>query len=151
MNDLQRKPVWTVLLCAVTALGAAWIAAGCATKIVMEPTRFALGRSVDVETGALQGERNVFKANDEQVVAWVQFKNAAGRSTVRFKWYNDEEELVLDSGPQRVVPDDQLYTWRRAWSVLPVKDAPASLMRGDWRVDIYFNDKRVKKLGFDID
>lgn len=133
-----------------SALAALLLLCGCATKIKMEPTGAKIGAAVDPTNGMLLGEDDEFDITDTQVVAWMEFKNAYGAHTVRFKWTNDDDELVLDSGPIPVTTDDKLYEVRRVWSALPVRGASAQFMPGDWEVQIFFDGEEYETLDFDI-
>jgi hypothetical protein len=143
---MKTTRTWTGVVC--TAL--AFMLAGCATEIEMKPKSFKLGSQILTKDGVLDTPRSYFKSNDNQAIAWVEFEQAHGTHTVRFRWFNDRDELVKDSGIIQVSPDGQLYRWRRVWSILPIKDAPAQLMPGDWHVDIYFDDDKVETLKFEI-
>ena len=132
------------ILLGMAALVAA--CAGCATTIVMRPTEFAVGAGFNERDGALRDERDSFRTSDRQAVAWVEFENAHGDHTARFRWINPEDLVVLDSGPLRVAPDDQLYRVRRVWSVLPIQNGQAQFMPGKWRVEIWFDDEKVETL-----
>ncbi len=146
MKHLNRAAPWRAGVVAVAAL----CAASCATKIEMRPEGTRLGSGVNPDTGALLDARTRFRVSDAEAVAWIEFKNAFGRHTARFQWFNDDGELVLDSGPVPVTSDDKLYAWRRVWSSLPIRGAPAQLMPGDWRVLVYFDDKKIETLKFNI-
>jgi len=123
----------------------------CATKIEMKPTSIKLGAGIDKDTGSLTEEREKFRSTEKQAVAWAQFANAYGRHMARFKWFNDEEQLVLDSGPIPITDDDKLYEWRRVWSTLPILDSPAQLMPGDWTVEVYFDGEKIETLEFGLE
>lgn len=135
---------------AVLVLASVLVAAGCRTTITMKPTEFAVGSGVDPRSGALRGEGDTFRVSDAEAVAWVEFENAHGAYPVRFRWINPEDRVVQDSGPLRVAPDDQLYRVRRAWSVLPIRGAPAELMPGRWKVEFWFRGEEVETLKFRI-
>lgn len=139
----MKKHGWVLCLVAV------W-AAGCATTIVMKPTGFATGAALGERDGTLRDERDVFRVTDAQAVAWAEFENAHGEHTARFRWINGEDLVVLDSGPLRVAPDDQLYRVRRVWSVLPIRGGPAQFMPGKWRVEVWFDDEKVETLKLKI-
>ncbi len=134
----------------VAAMAVLMLASSCATKIVMEPAKYRMGSEVDRNTGTLVDTRDTFTTTDEQAVAWVSVKNAYGSRPFRFKWYNPENELVLDSGPVPVTDDNLLYKYRYVWSTLPIAESPAALMAGKWEVKIFFKDKKVETLTFKI-
>ena len=143
--------VWGVVsLGALVATLAAGVMLGCAHKIVMEPTKFQMGVAVVKTTGDLAGVQKTFRTGDEQAVAWVEFANAHGDHTARFRWFNERDELVLDTGPLAISPGAGLYAYRRVWSILPIRGAPAQLMPGDWHVEVLFNDKKVETLKFTL-
>lgn len=123
---------------------------GCAQKIVMKPKSAKIGSAYDARTGELKDKRSSFRVTDRQVVAWIEFENAHGDHTARFKWYNPDGIVVLDSGPIPVTPDEQWYKVRRVWSVLPVKGASASMMPGKWKVETYFGQDRIDTLKFKL-
>lgn len=123
---------------------------GCTTTIVMRPTEFATGSAVDDRDGRLRDERDAFRVSDRQAVAWAEFENAHGERTARFRWINSDDLVVLDSGPLRVAPDEQLYRVRRVWSVLPIAGGTARYMPGTWRVEVWFDDEKVETLKLKI-
>lgn len=134
----------------VVAMVSAWSFAGCRTTITMQPTDFAVGARVNQQSGDLRDVRDTFRTSDPQAVAWIEFKNAHGTYPTRFRWINPEGLVVLDSGPLRVSPDEQLYRVRRVWSVLPIHGAQAELMPGKWKVEFWFRGEKVETLKFRI-
>jgi len=116
----------------------------------MKPGLMKTGGGIEPSTGELLDQRHVFTKNDKEVVAWASFDQAHGEHTARFKWFNPDGLLVLDSGPVSINPDDQLYEWRRVWSVLPIHESPASLMPGTWKVFVYQNQKKIGTLHFQL-
>jgi hypothetical protein len=135
---------------AAAVLLTGWLLGCSSNKIVMRPGSTQVGAGVDENTGALKNVSTRFQVTDDHVVAWAEFNNAFKGHTARFQWFNPEELLVLDSGPIPIVTDDQLYAWRRVWSVMPIKDSAAVFTPGTWRVDIYFDQKRIRKHKFVI-
>lgn len=123
----------------------------CTTKIEMKPTSISMGGGIDDKTGKLIDAGEEFKSTDTEAVAWAEFQNAYGKHTARFRWFNEREQLVLDSGPIPVTDDDMLYAWRRVWSTLPIKNSPAQLMPGDWTVKVYFDGEKIETLEFEIE
>ena len=119
-------------------------------SILMKPSFMRIGSNVDESSGELTDQRIQFTPDDQHAVAWVSFAQSHGEHTARFKWYNPQGQLVLDSEPILLNPDDQLYEWRSVWSVMPIKDSAASLMPGRWHVLIYLNHKKIGTLYFNI-
>ncbi|HMP89435.1 MAG TPA: hypothetical protein PJ991_04500 [Kiritimatiellia bacterium] len=120
-------------------------------SILMKPEIMRTGGAIDESTGELKDIRNAFSSDDAQIVAWVSFLQAHGNQTARFKWYNPEDYLVLDSGPIAISPDNMLYEWRSVWSVLPVKNTSAEHMPGRWKVFTYMNNKKIGTLYLTVD
>ena len=141
---------WWIVTGCILAVGLGM--AGCATKVIMKPTGFAVGGGIDEETGYLNGKRDVFHVSHDQAVAWAEFENAHGDHTARFQWFNPKGELVHDSGVIPVTPDaeGEMYAKRRVWSTLPIYEAPASLMPGKWRVKVWMDEDEVEELSLKI-
>lgn len=136
---------------AVFLLLAAALAGGCATKITMETASIKTGRAVNA-SGDLREEEDDFETTDVAAVAWAEFLNVHGSHQVRFQWFNDEDELVLDSGPVPLSPDaSKLYDVRRAWSVLPIHGHPPAQMTGDWTIKVLLDGKPLDELEIEID
>jgi len=126
--------------------------AGCAhTKLVMKPSKIALGSEINPADGSLVDKKAKFSIDDEKAVAWVEFKNAYGSAhKARFSWVNPLKIVVMDSGLVPITPDEQLYDWRRVWSILPIRNTQAEFTPGNWKVHIYFDDKRIETIKFTI-
>lgn len=139
-----QSPKRRLLTGMIMGAGLAFLTVSCATKIKMQTLAVKTGWEINPKYGALINERSEFKSTDKQAVAWVEFTQARGSHTTRFQWFNPDGALVLDSGPIDVVPEaGMVYERRRTWSVLPIKDHPAELMPGKWKVDILFDNKKI--------
>jgi hypothetical protein len=149
-NCLDRIPRRSALRLGAGACAALFLG-GCATKIVMRTAALKTGRSVNA-AGDLVGEDDDFRTTDGAAVAWVEFTDVHGDHVVRFQWFNDADQLVLDSGPVSLSPGGGLvYPSRRVWSTLPIHGHPASQMPGDWTIKVLLDGKLLKKLSIEID
>lgn len=150
-TDTTRSGTARWVLTCLAGIGLAAGTFGCASKITMETRAIKTGLEVNPEYGSLTTVRESFKTTDAQAITWIEFSKAHGTHTTRFKWYNPDGNLVLDSGPIDIAPPSgQVFDRYRAWSTLPIKGHPAEMMPGKWKVEVYFDNKKIDSVKLSI-
>jgi len=95
-----------------------------------------------------------FNDQDGLVYAWIKFMNVLPpEHTVDFKWYQPDGTLYMNQTRTIEAPGREYTGWTYyvVNNFIYVKDNPAALKPGLWKVDIYTDGDLVKEIPFTIE
>lgn len=119
--------------------------------------RFAdatLSKGIDVKgtTATPLNPATVFSQEDPEVVAYLSLENLSGEHRLRWEWYDPNGNLYLSSGDYTIKASEGKYTRKiAAWHRLSVSGEKAANYPGDWKVNIYLDERPLKSIGFKIE
>ncbi|MBI2567218.1 MAG: hypothetical protein HYV63_09335 [Candidatus Schekmanbacteria bacterium] len=70
----------------------------------------------------------------KQVVSVVELANVLDKHTVRFKWYDPDGELYLDSDDSPLIPPGEFHRRLVVWHPMRIAGEKASALPGKWKV-----------------
>ncbi len=136
----------------------AWVAAllvtaGCASGVLSTRLdRLALCR--DVTADGLGGPVQIgdsFTTHDARAVVWLDLRDLAHAHTVRYRWFDPEGNLYLDSGPVALNPDGGYRPRATVSASMPIAGAPAAWLPGEWKVSVDYDGDALTTQTVDLE
>ncbi len=108
----------------------------------------------DVTADALSSPVQIgstFTTHDARAVVWLKLDDLAHPHTVRFRWYDPEGNLYLDSGPVALDPDGAFRPHATVSAGMPIAGAPAAWLPGEWKVSVDYDGENLTTQKFDVE
>ena len=94
---------------------------------------------------------NAFSPYDDGAIAFLSFEDFSGSHTIRWQWYNPNGKIYAISENWPLSVSKGKYVKKAvAWHTLTIRDDPASSLPGEWKVEVYIDDKIHNSTGFFI-
>ena len=138
--------------------GPAWLwvlllTGGCSTGILSTRLdRLALCR--DVTADGLGSPVQIgagFTTHDARAVVWLDLRDLAHAHTVRYRWFDPEGNLYLDSGPVALNPGGEYRPRATVSASMPIAGAPAAWLPGEWKVAVEYDGEPLTTQRFDLE
>lgn len=102
------------------------------TNVVLD---HAIASYIDQATGN-PTKTDTFSSTDNAVYSWIKYSNAEN-SSIRWEWYSPEGKLYYSTSEYNINGSGE------EWYPLYIAGYPPANMSGNWRVDVYVNDKKI--------
>lgn len=94
---------------------------------------------------------NFFSANDDSVIAFVEYDNLVGKHTFRWEWIDPNGMLYMDTGSHKIkAPSDSYIEHGSVWHQINLKGEKAEKLPGNWKVVIYMDDQLISTNAFQL-
>lgn len=139
----------SALACAAALL----FAAGCASGVLTTRLdRLALCRDVTADgLGSPVQIGDSFSTHDARAVVWLDLRDLAHAHTVRYRWFDPEGNLYLDSGPVALNPDGGYRPRATVSASMPIAGAPAAWLPGEWKVSVEYDGEPLTTQTFGLE
>ena len=74
-----------------------------------------------------------------------------GAHTVRYRWFDPEGNLYLDSGPVALNPGGEYRPRATVSASMPIAGAPAAWLPGEWKVAVEYDGEPLTTQRFDLE
>lgn len=129
------------------------LATGCASGVLTtrldrlvlcgDVTADGLGNPVQIGDG--------FTTHDARAIVWLDLRDLAHAHTLRYRWFDPEGNLYLDSGPVALNPDGGYRPRATVSASMPIAGAPAAWLPGEWKVSVEYDGEPLTIQTFDLE
>lgn len=129
------------------------VTAGCAPGVLnTRLDRLALCRDVTADgLGSPVQIGDSFTTHDARAVVWLDLRDLAHAHTVRYRWFDPEGNLYLDSGAVALNPDGGYRPRATVSASMPIAGAPAAWLPGEWKVSVEYDGEALTTQTFDLE
>ncbi len=126
---------------------------GCASGVLTTRLdRLALCRDVTADgLGTPVQIGDSFTTHDARAVVWLDLRDLAHAHTVRYRWFDPEGNLYLDSGAVALNPDGGYRPRVTVSASMPIAGAPAAWLPGEWKVSVEYDGEALTTQTFDLE